>query len=172
MKTWMEILQMVGYSERPEVIATYSGTVEARVYLTGCVIFAADGHRTRFEMSKYDALWYGPDHRIGLDIFGTFDWIIPATAIGMSRIERNLRRSYHDRTMQLTDISTERAEHKEHLREALQGLTKRQRDILLLYYIREDMTDREVAARLGIRRGTAQRIRTIAIRKLRRSLKL
>jgi RNA polymerase sigma factor for flagellar operon FliA len=69
------------------------------------------------------------------------------------------------------DVQIERAELKRHLAAALEELTARERQLLALYY-EEELTMAEVGAVLGVGESRVSQLRSLALSRLRTSLRL
>ena len=176
--------------QNPELVDEYTDdTVHACVYINGWVTYEDDNRRTNFNLNWYTQLFYdvelmdgemASDHIIPEAEYEACDWIIPITVIGLTRIEKNTNRNYKDRAvpfvaneqcedaMLLREIDAiETAEILALIREAMQTLTDRQREVIKLYYGDEGVTDSDVARWLGLARTTVNQARLDAENRIR-----
>ena len=176
--------------QNPELVDEFmDGTVHACVYINGWVTYEDDNRRTNFNLNWYTQLFYDvdlmdgemvSDHIIPEAEYDACDWIIPITVIGLNRIEKHTNRNYSDRAvpfvaneqcedaMLLREIDAiETAEKLSLIREAMQTLTDRQREVIDLYYGDEGVTDIDVARWLGLARTTVNQARLDAEKRIR-----
>ena len=176
--------------QNPALVDEYTDdTVHACVYINGWVTYEDDNRRTNFNLNWYTQLFYdvelmdgemASDHIIPEAEYEACDWIIPITVIGLTRIEKNTNRNYKDRAvpfvaneqcedaMLLREIDAiETAEILALIREAMQTLTDRQREVIKLYYGDEGVTDSDVARWLGLARTTVNQARLDAENRIR-----
>ncbi len=176
--------------QNPALVDEYTDdTVHACVYINGWVTYEDDNRRTNFNLNWYTQLFYdvelmdgemASDHIIPEAEYEACDWIIPITVIGLTRIEKNTNRNYKDRAvpfvaneqcedaMLLREIDAiETAEKLALIREAMQTLTDRQREVIKLYYGDEGVTDSDVARWLGLARTTVNQARLDAENRIR-----
>lgn len=176
--------------QNPVLVEEYmDGAIHACVYINGWVTYEDDNRRTNFNLNWYTQLFYDvdlldgemvSDHIIPEAEYGACDWIIPITVIGLNRIEKHANRNYADAVTQtdgnqeyesalnLRQIDArETAEKLAQIREAMQTLTDRQREVIDLYYGDEGVTDSDVARWLGLTRTTVNQARLEAEKRIR-----
>ena len=163
--------------QNPALIDEYmDGNVHACVYINGWVTYEDDNRRTNFNLNWYTQLFYDvdlmdgemvSDHIIPEAEYNACDWIIPITVIGLNRIEKHANRNYADMITQIDGNqeyenvinlrqidARETAQKLAQIREAMQTLTDRQREVIELYYGDEAVTETQVAFWLGIDQRT------------------
>lgn len=163
--------------QNPALIDEYiNGAIHARVYINGWVTYEDDNRRTNFNLNWYTQLFYDvdlmdgemvSDHIIPEAEYNACDWIIPITVIGLNRIEKHANRNYADMITQIDGNqeyenvinlrqidARETAQKLAQIREAMQTLTDRQREVIELYYGDEAVTETQVAFWLGIDQRT------------------
>ena len=176
--------------QNPVLVEEYmDGAIHACVYINGWVTYEDDNRRTNFNLNWYTQLFYDvdlldgemvSDHIIPEAEYGACDWIIPITVIGLNRIEKHANRNYADAVTQIDGNqeyesalnlrqidARETAEKLAQIREAMQTLSDRQREVIDLYYGDEGVTDSDVARWLGLARTTVNQARLEAEKRIR-----
>ena len=176
--------------QNPELVDEYmDGTVHACVYINGWVTYEDDNRRTNFNLNWYTQLFYDvdlmdgemvSDHIIPEAEYDACDWIIPITVIGLNRIEKHANRNYADTVTPIDGNqeyenevilrqidARETAQKLAQIKEAMQTLTDRQREVIDLYYGDEGVTDSDVARWLGLARTTVNQARLDAEKRIR-----
>lgn len=141
--------------QNPALIDEYiDGTVHACVYINGWVTYEDDNRRTNFNLNWYTQLFYDvdlmdgemvSDHIIPEAEYNACEWIIPITVIGLNRIEKHANRNYADMITQIDGNeeyenvinlrqidARETAKKLAQIRQAMQTLTDRQREVIRL----------------------------------------